>query len=416
MDGVDGVDGATDSFLIEGAQVFDGHRFLPPGVLLVVDGRIAAVGTRLTPPAGTPVIAAQGGTVLPGLVDAHVHVHPGALQAALRSGVTTELDMFADPALVRSLRRQASSDPGMADLRSAGTGATAPGGHPTALVDRGLLAPFPTVAGPRDAEAFVADRVAEGSDHLKIVLEDGATTGRPCPSLTADTVRALVLAAHARGLLVVAHALTRAHALLAVDAGVDGLAHLFVDEPASQEFLDAAARRDVFVVPTLTSLAARAGRSRGPALAADPYLGPGIDRGQRALLETDFPVGPGARADLDIAMSTVGRLHRAGVALLAGTDASSPGVAHGVSLHDELDLLVQAGLPPAAALAAATSAPAVAFRLDDRGTLAPGRRADLVLVDGDPGHDITRTRAVRAVWRNGRRATGPQVASAAGPA
>ncbi|MBM7805472.1 imidazolonepropionase-like amidohydrolase [Geodermatophilus bullaregiensis] len=410
------MDAATDSFLIEGARVFDGHRFLSPGALLVVEGRIAAVDARLTPPAGTPVLAARGGTVLPGLVDAHVHVHPGALQTALRAGVTTELDMFADPALVRSLRRQASSDPGMADLRSAGTGATAPGGHPTALVDRGLLLPFPTVAGPQDAEAFVADRVAEGSDHLKIVLEDGTTTGRPCPSLTADTVRALVLAAHARGLLVVAHTLTQAHALLAVDAGVDGLAHLFVDEPASAEFLDAAVRRDVFVVPTLTSLAARAGRSRGPALAADPDLGPGIDHGQRTLLGTAFPVGPGARADLDVATSTVGRLHRAGVALLAGTDASSPGVAHGVSLHDELVLLVQAGLSPAAALAAATSAAATAFRLADRGTLAPGRRADLVLVDGDPGQDITRTRAITAVWRDGRRATGPQVVPAPGRA
>ncbi len=404
------MDDAVDRFLIEGAKVFDGHRFLPRGAVLVDRGRIAAVDVRLTPPAGTPVVAARGGTVLPGLVDAHVHVVPGALQVALQSGITTVLDMFADPDLVHSLRQQASSDPSAADLRSAGTGATAPGGHPTALVDRGVLAPFPTVAGPEEAEAFVADRVAEGSDYLKVVLEDGTTTGRPCPSLTADTVRALVLAAHAHGLLVVAHALTQAHALLAVDAGVDGLAHLFLDEPPTAEFVDAAARRAVFVVPTLTSLAARAGWSRGRALAADPHLGPGIDHRQRVLLEMDFPVGPGARADLDNAMSTVGRLHRAGLALLAGTDASSPGTAHGVSLHDELDLLVQAGLSSASALAAATSAPASAFRLDDRGSIAPGKRADLLLVEGDPEHDITRTRVIREVWRNGRRATGWQVA------
>ena len=183
---------APDDGLIRGAKLFDGHRFLPPGCLLVREGRVAAVAERLTPPAGVLVLDARGGTVLPGLIDAHVHVAPGALQAALRAGVTTEVDMFADPRLVGSLRQQAASDPGAADLRSAGIGATAPGGHPTRLVERGLLPPFPTVAGPDEAEDFVAARVAEGSHLLKVVLEDGTTTGRPCPALSAGTVQALV--------------------------------------------------------------------------------------------------------------------------------------------------------------------------------------------------------------------------------
>ncbi len=396
---------APDDVLIRGAKLFDGHRFHTPGCLLVRQGRVAALAERLTPPAGVPVVEARGDTVLPGLIDAHVHVSPGDLQVALRAGVTTEVDMFGDPGLIGSLRQQASSDPGMADLRSAGTGATAPGGHPTRLVERGLLAPFPTVAGPRAAEGFVAARVAEGSSFLKVVLEDGTTSGHPCPTLTADTVRALVDAAHARDLLVVAHVLTQAHALVAVGAGVDGLAHLFLDEPPAPRFLDAVAQRDVFVIPTLTSLAARAGHDRGRALAADPHLGPLLDPRRRAVLETDFPAAPGARADLGHAMDTVGLLHRAGRRILAGTDASSPGTAHGASLHDELSLLVQAGLPPAAALTAATSAPAAALGLRDRGALTPGMRADLVLVHGDPELDITRTRDVAQVWRAGHRAT-----------
>ncbi len=396
---------APDDVLVRGARLFDGHRFHAPGCLLVREGRIAATAGRLTPPAGVPVLDAPGSTVLPGLIDAHVHVAPGALQAALRAGVTTEVDLFADPHLAAELRQQAASDAGVADLRSAGTGATAPGGHPTRLVDRGLLPPFPTVAGPEEAPDFVAARVAEGSDLLKVVLDDGTTSGHPSPTLTAGTVRALVHAAHDHGLLVVAHVLTQAHALLAVDAGVDGLAHLFLDEAPTPRFLDAVAAADVFVIPTLTSLAARAGRSRGRALAADPHLGRSLDPRQRAGLELDFPPAPGARADLGHAVSTVGRLHRAGRRVLAGTDASSPGTAHGVSLHDELALLVEAGLTPAAALAAATSAPAAALGLPDRGTLTPGSRADLVLVDGDPGSDITRTRRVVQVWRGGHRVT-----------
>jgi imidazolonepropionase-like amidohydrolase len=396
---------APDDVLIRGAKLFDGHRFHTPGCLLVRQGRVAALAERLTPPAGVPVVEARGDTVLPGLIDAHVHVSPGDLQVALRAGVTTEVDMFGDPGLIGSLRQQASSDPGTADLRSAGTGATAPGGHPTRLVERGLLAPFPTVAGPEAAEGFVAARVAEGSSFLKVVLEDGTTSGHPCPALTADTVLALVDAAHARDLLVVAHVLTQAHALVAVGAGVDGLAHLFLDEPPAPRFLDAVAQRDVFVIPTLTSLAARAGHDRGRALAADPHLGPLLDPRRRAVLETAFPAAPGARADLGHAMSTVEALHRAGRRILAGTDASSPGTAHGASLHDELSLLVQAGLSPAAALTAATSAPAAALGLPDRGALTPGMRADLVLVHGDPELDITRTRDVAQVWRAGHRAT-----------
>jgi imidazolonepropionase-like amidohydrolase len=163
--------------------------------------------------------------------------------------------------------------------------------------------------------------------------------------------------------------------------------------------------RDVFVIPTLTSLAARSGHGRGRGLVADPHLGPDLDSRQRATLEMDFPLGPGARADLAHAMSAVALLHDRGLRLLAGTDASSPGTAHGASLHDELHLLVQGGLSPTAALAAATSTPAAAFGLPDRGGIAPGLRADLVLVQGDPEHDITQTRTIERVWRAGHPAS-----------
>jgi imidazolonepropionase-like amidohydrolase len=108
-------------------------------------------------------------------------------------------------------------------------------------------------------------------------------------------------------------------------------------------------------------------------------------------------------------------LHRAGIAVLAGTDAnySDPDgegnailtayAGHGIALHHELELLVRAGLTPAAALAAATSVPARLFGLADRGHVAPGLRADLLLVDGDPATDITATRNIAAIWRNGVR-------------
>ena len=100
-------------------------------------------------------------------------------------------------------------------------------------------------------------------------------------------------------------------------------------------------------------------------------------------------------------LDSVRGLRAAGVTILAGTDVPNPGTAQGASLHGEMELLVEAGLTPAEALRAATSAPAEVFGLKDRGRIAPGLRADLVLVEGDPSLDIRATRAIVGIWKAG---------------
>ncbi|GAB3743404.1 amidohydrolase family protein [Microlunatus parietis] len=229
--------------------------------------------------------------------------------------MTTELDLFCMPALLAELRAAVRDRDDHADLRSSGVGATAPGGHPSQLVQWGIYPEFPTVAGLDQVESFVADRVAEDSEYLKIILEDGSTFGIESPRLSPEVVRALAEAAHAAGLRTVAHVSTQADADLAIEAGIEGLAHL--------------------------------------------------------------------------------------VPILAGTDAATGRSVHGFSLHGELAALVDAGLSPAAALTAATAAPADAYGLADRGRLQPGLRADLLLVDGDPTADITATREISGVWKGG---------------
>jgi len=114
-------------------------------------------------------------------------------------------------------------------------------------------------------------------------------------------------------------------------------------------------------------------------------------------------IGAVAPVDYAAARGTVAACHRAGVTILAGTDANQTAAApasppYGSSLHHELALLVDAGLTPVEALRAATATAAAYFGLDDRGVIEPGKRADLVLIDGDPVQDINAIRNVAAVW------------------
>jgi len=244
-------------------------------------------------------------------------------------------------------------------------------------------------------------RIAEGSDYIKIVYDDGKAYGISFPTLSPETLKAVIAAAHARKKLAVVHIGSLQGAREAVEAGADGLAHLFIDHPPEADFGRWVAAHHAFVVPTLTVLESVSARHGGAALAQDPAIAPYLSPGGQAELNQTFPTRAGAATNYAAAEEAVRQLQAAHVPLLAGTDAPNPGTTHGASLHRELELLVQAGLTPAEALAAATSVPAKQFGLEDRGTLAPGQRADLLLVDGDPTADIKATRKIAGVWKLG---------------
>jgi len=389
---------ASGRFVVRGARVFDGIRMLGIADVLVSGGTIVAVGRDLSVPPGTEAVVGAGRTLLPGLIDAHAHSLGDTLRDALVFGVTTELDMFADPRWAAKVKADQAAGGRLdeADLRSAGTLATVPGGHGT---EYGF--PIPTLTRPDEAQAWVDARVAEGSDYIKIIIEDGKVLGRPFPTLDQATVAALVAAAHRRGKLAVVHTTTLATAREAIDAGADGLEHLFVDRLPDPGFGRFVAAHHAFVVPTLIVLKDVAGEGAGAVLVRDPRLAPYIDPDNAANLERRYPERPGKTAIYAPAPAAVRQLAAAGARILAGTDAPNSGTAHGASLHGELQLLVEAGLTPTEALAAATSAPAAAFRLADRGRIAPGLRADLLLVEGDPTADVLQTRAIVRVWKLG---------------
>ena len=164
------------------------------------------------------------------------------------------------------------------------------------------------------------------------------------------------------------------------------------------------------MVPTLTMMAALTDLGSQNALFADPRLTTRLPADVVAALRTGdrggLPTSSAPGAAYEHAADNLRRLVAAGATLVAGTDANDvPGrpaaVLHGASLHLELELLAQCGMAPTDVLAAATSRAADVFGLDDRGRIAAGQRADLLLVDGDPTRDVTDTRALRTVWRAG---------------
>jgi imidazolonepropionase-like amidohydrolase len=255
---------------------------------------------------------------------------------------------------------------------------------------------------------FVADRIREGADYVKAHLEDGCLLGGALPPLDPSFVAAAAHAAHVQGRMMLVHALTREAAAAAIVAGADGLTHVFLDQPHTPGLVAQLTDRGMHVTATLTVAAALTGNAQGRELADDPRVVARLPAPWRDTLRR--PMGAHDPRHLDYASASVAALHRAGVPVLAGSDASvpqAPGLAHGASLHGELRLLVQAGLSPAEALRAATAVPAERFALPDRGRIAPGRRADLLLVDGDPTARIDDSRSIRAVWRGGRPVQAP---------
>jgi len=377
-------------------DVFDGSRMIRRTSVLVRGGMIRAVGPKVKIPPSAQVIDGEGKTLLPGFFDAHTHLGETQgeqfLKDALDFGVTTELEMWGSrPSL--ALRKVAGGDTETADLRTAGVGVTVPKGHPTQMGGSS----FPTLSPGDDVQAFVDARIAEGSDYIKIMYEHAF------PTVTKQQIEDVVAAAHRRNRLVVIHISNQSDARDAIEAGVDGLAHIFADSLPAQGFAEFAAQHHVFVIATLATLESITFAGAKPWWQDAPHLTPFITPSMRRSLELKFPPGFGAKLKLTNAEAAIGALHRVGVPILAGTDVPAPGTAHGLSVHRELELLVRSGLTPVEALTSATFEPARAFGFYDRGRIAEGLRADLVLVNGDPTVDITATRDIVGVWKLGVR-------------
>jgi imidazolonepropionase-like amidohydrolase len=353
-----GADRPAGKTALTNVRVFDGSTLSKPVTVVIDDGVIG------TDPAGAERVDGNGGVLLPGLIDAHVHLGDAeTLDRLCAYGVTTALDMASwPPAKVDALRRRQ----GRTDIRSAGIPATSSGSthsHIPGFPSRGLI------EGPDAAAQFVDERIAEGSDYIKIIAD--------IPGPDQQTMDAVVAAAHARDTRTVVHATTSVTFTMALDARADMITHTPIDQALDASVIARMAEAGTLAIPTLTMM--------------------------KGIVDTLTKAAAGPSPDYEAARTTVTAMYRAGIPILAGTDANAtPGVPfsprHGESLHQELELLVDAGLSTLDALRAATSLPARYFGLDDRGVVAPGHRADLILIEGDPLADIRNTRNIQRTW------------------
>jgi imidazolonepropionase-like amidohydrolase len=399
--------------LIHAGRVIDGvaDRALTERTVVVDGGRITAIETGYRAPGpGDTLIDLRGGTLLPGLMDMHVHLTSeysrtseldrfkkdgtdvaldGAVyaQRTLLAGFTTVRDLGDSFRASIALRNaiNAGKLPGPRIFASGKSIATT-GGHadPTngwAAHLGGRVGPTEGVVdGPWDAAEAVRQRYKEGSDTIKITATGGvlsiAKSGLN-PQFTEEEIRAIVTTARDYGFKVAAHAHGAEGMKRAVRAGVDTIEHgTFMDD----ETMALMKQRGTFYVPTIS-----AGR----------WV---FDRSQEAGFFPEI-VRPKAASVGPQIQSTFAKAWRAGVPILFGTDT-------GVSAHGdngrEFRYMVEAGMPPMAAIKSATSATARFLEIDDRlGSVQVGKIADLVGVPGDPLGDITVMERVNLVIKDG---------------
>jgi len=375
--------GQKKSLAFVGIDLFDGARAMADTTVIVTGERITTVGPRANVDTfGSSIIDGHELFLVPGLIDSHIHAFGDALEESLRHGVTTVLDMFCDPewAAIKRAEQVSSTVFERADMWSAGMIATAIGGHGS---EYGM--PIPEINGPDDAPCFVANRLAEGSDWIKIIYE---SPSRGKPVIGAVTMAALVDAAHAVGMLAVVHPGGVVQAESALAAGADVLAHACIDGPFSEYGVETAVRQASVMIPTLTILKRACGLQENSATSTP------LD-GRLTRKESS--------KSYDWAVDSVRRMYSNSVSILAGSDAPNFDVSWGTGLHHEIELLVAAGLSEIDALAAATSKPASTFGLSDRGRIVAGAIADLVVLAENPLRRITATRAIEQVYKRGVR-------------
>ncbi|HEY7286393.1 MAG TPA: amidohydrolase family protein [Vicinamibacterales bacterium] len=407
------LDASPHSTIFEGARLItgDGGAPIENAAFVVEQGRFTQVGVKgdTRAPAGARHVDLSGKTVMPALVDAHVHL--GYRQTLSfgaenyrRENLLDELDRFSFYGVAAVLEAGTGRGPLPFDVR-----ATSHSGARYLTAGRGLAMPN---AGPgvpmrdapygvtteAEARRDVQELAANHPDMIKIWVDDrGGTVEKLKPAL----YRSIIDEAHTHGMRVMAHIATLDDAKDLMRAGIDGFAHVVRDREIDEELLALLrARPNVFFLETLWG---ERGAIYGakPAWIDEPLLRGTLSDAEIRQLADGFSTGVTESARR--LLRNVSILNRAGVRLGLGTDTGgvTGGGYFGLASLVELELLVRAGLTPAQAIVAGTRTSASILGIDDLGTIAPRKAASFVVVDANPLDDIANTRRITAVFLDG---------------
>lgn len=373
----------VSAIVYSGARLIAGDgSVIDDAVFVVDDSRFVAVGPagQVSAPAGAARVDLAGKTVMPAIVDAHVHLNTTRdaliddLKRRAYFGVGAAISMGSDlddvPLAVRD-----EVIPGAARFRSAGKGFARP--EPGRREVHWINSAEEGVAGVRE-------EVARKVDLIKVWVDD---RGGQFEKLTPEMYGAIINEAHANGLRVAAHIFTLEDAKGLLRAGIDIFAHGVRDGDIDDDFLGLVAEHpDTILIPNLPARGVPAEYS---------WLSGSIPDGQLATLMNAEP-DPAEQEAFGIQARNLDRLYQAGMTIAMGTDGNTAWAP-----HTEMEDMVIAGMSPADVIVAATRNSARVLGIDDIGTIEAGNSADFLVLDADPLDDITNTRRINAVYLRG---------------
>jgi imidazolonepropionase-like amidohydrolase len=366
---------------------------LTTSVIVVRDGRIVAVGpsSRTTIPAGAQRIPLDGKVVIPGLINSHGHVNtPADLRTYAAYGVTTVVSLGGEDSAVFAARA-AQNIPTLDRARVFVAG------------------PVLTPRTPDEARTMVEGVANQKVDWVKIRVDDNLGTAT---KMTPEVYRAVIDEAHRRGLRVATHLYYLDDAKALVAAGTDFVAHSVRDQNVDDEFISTLKASKRCYSPTLMREVSTWVYESTPDFFSDPlfakhanpaWVAAGRDPERQQALRTSRSAQT-YKAQFPFAVRNLERLAEAGIPIAMGTDTGPQGRFQGYFELMEVEEMVKAGMSAADALKSATIVAARCMGLDrDLGTIAVGKWADFVVLDGNPLSDISNIRRINSVWIAGNR-------------
>jgi imidazolonepropionase-like amidohydrolase len=416
----------AQTVLLEGARIIpgDGSPAIDNAAMLVERGTITRIGRKgdIALPSGGTRVGLDGKTVMPAIIS--THVHPGFqkgltylaenftrqtimddLNRALYCGVSAAMSLGIETGDVMFQIRadQAEGRAGGARLLLAGRGIGAPNAGPGSSVYSAFTYEVTTVDQIRSA---VQEQAARKVDIIKIWVDD---RGGRAPRLPISLARAAIDEAHKHGIKIAAHIFYHEDAVALAEAGIDAFAHLVRDKEMSDALIASMLENKVHVMPTLAA-PERSTHVSPPAWIDEPYLAgllrdtvtPEVVARIRDSFSGRDPAEAARRQQgYAILERSLAKLSAAGAAILLGADTGLEDQIFGHTEQKELELMVAAGMTPSQVIVAATGRAAEFVGLKDRGSLAPGKRADLLVLDANPLDDIRNTRRIAKLYLAG---------------